>query len=164
MELITIKDKDLRDLRPQVRYKDGESITLEVVQEALRNACANYGIPVAFNPGEVKSGGLFSGTTEECFVVFHPEHSSDYCKIAVRVRHQGTYAFVAVNDFGVSKQMKKAAYAEGYKQDRQGKSMSYKVGSMIGQSIATLGKNQQKLEEEQNWYQMICDIFDEIIC
>ena len=121
------------------------------------------GIPVAFYADQVKSGGLFNSSVEDCIVMYHPEHQNDYFKFCIRVGRQGTYAFVSVNDFGQSKQMNKASYAENYKADRKGKSMSYKVGSMIGQGVMTLGKSKQKLEEEQMYYQCVFDIFDEII-
>ena len=59
--------------------------------------------------------------------------------------------------------MNKANTAEFMKQDRAGKDMSYKIGSMIGQGLKTLGGSKQKLEEENNYYQCIFDIFDEIV-
>ena len=59
--------------------------------------------------------------------------------------------------------MAKADRAEFAKADRQGKSMSYKVGSMIGQGLMNIGKSKQKLEEEQMYYQCVFDIFDEIV-
>jgi len=59
--------------------------------------------------------------------------------------------------------MNKANTAEFMKNDRKGKDMSYKVGSMIGQGIRSLGGNKQKLEDENNYYQCIFDIFDEIV-
>lgn len=83
--------------------------------------------------------------------------------ICVRVSHQGSYAFVSAMDFGTSKQMKKAGQAEAYRADRKGKSMSYKVGSMIGQGLTSIGRSKSKLEEEQNYYACIIDIFDEIV-
>lgn len=86
-----------------------------------------------------------------------------YFKICVRVSHQGSYAFVSAMDFGTSKQMKKAGQAEAYRADRKGKSMSYKVGSMIGQGLTSIGRSKSKLEEEQNYYACIIDIFDEIV-
>lgn len=121
------------------------------------------GVPVAFYNEQVKSGGLFNSSVEDCIVMYHPEHQNDYFKFCIRVGRQGTYAFVSVNDFGQSKQMAKADRAEFAKQDRKGKSMSYRVGSMIGSGIANIGKSKQKLEEEQRYYQCVFDIFDEII-
>lgn len=158
-----IKADDLREFRPGVRYKDGSGVTLQTVQDATKDAAQGIGIPVAFYADQVKSGGLFNSSTEDCICLYHPEHQNDYFKFCIRVTHQGTFAFVSVNDFGKSSQMLKAGRTEAYKEDRKGKDMSYKIGSMIGQGISTLGKNKQKLEQEQMYYQCVMDIFDEIV-
>ena len=158
-----IKADELREFRPQVRYQNGEGITLSTVQEAIKDCAMKMGIPVAFRGDQVKSGGLFNSSVEDCVVMYHPEHERDYFKFCIRVKRQGVYAFVMVNDFGKSKQMNKANTAEFMKQDRKGQSMSYKVGSMIGQGLRTLGKSSQKLEEENMYYQCVFDIFDEIV-
>lgn len=158
-----IKANELRELRPQVRYQNGEGITLNTVQEAIKDCAMKMGIPVAFKGDQVKYGGLFNSSVEDCVVLYHPEHENDYFKFCIRVKHEGSYAFVSVNDFGDSKQLKKEFAAEFAKQDRQGKPMSYKIGSMIGQGLRTLGKNEQKLEKEKMYYQCLNDIFDEVI-
>lgn len=158
-----IKADELREFRPQVRYQNGEGITLSTVQEAIKDCAMKMGIPVAFRGDQVKSGGFFNSSVEDCVVMYHPEHERDYFKFCIRVKRQGVYAFVMVNDFGQSKQMNKANTAEFMKQDRKGQSMSYKVGSMIGQGLRTLGKSSQKLEEENMYYQCVFDIFDEIV-
>lgn len=158
-----IKADNLREFRPTVRYKDGNGITLQTVQEAIHHCAQNMGIPVAFRADQVKSGGLFNSSVDDCIVMYHPEHPNDYFNFCVRVSKQGTYAFVAINDFGQSKQMNKANTADFMKNDRKGKDMSYKIGSMIGQGLRTLGNSKQKLEEENNYYQCIFDIFDEIV-
>lgn len=139
-----IKADTLREFRPSVRYKDGNGITLQTVQEAIKDCAQGMGVPVAFYNEQVKSGGLFNSSVEDCIVMYHPEHQNDYFKFCIRVGRQGTYAFVSVNDFGQSKQMAKADRAEFAKQDRKGKSMSYRVGSMIGSGIANIGKSKQK--------------------
>lgn len=158
-----IKADELREFRPQVRYQNGEEITLSTVQKAIKECATNLGISTAFRCDQVKSGGLFSSSVEDCLVMYHPEHEKDYFKFCIRVKHQGVYAFVSINDFGQSKQMNKASYAESYAANRKGQSMSYKVGSIIGQGIMTLGKSKAKLEEEQMYYQCVFDIFDEIV-
>ena len=158
-----IKDKDLREFRPTVRYQNGNGVTLQTVQEAIKQAAMNFGIPVSFYADQVKSGGLLNSSTEDCLVLFHPEHQNDYFKFCIRVKRQGAYAFVYINDFGQSKQMNKDARADAYREDRRGQSLSYKMGSMIGQAVTTIGKSKAKLEEEQNYYQCIFDIFDEIV-
>lgn len=158
-----IKADSLREFRPSVRYKDGSGITLQTVQEALTDCAKNMGIPVAFYSDQVKSGGMFSSTVEDCIVMYHPEHQSDYFKFCIRVTKQGSFAFVSVNDFGSSSQMNKAGRAEAYKADRKGQGVGYKMFSMVGQGLTTIGKSKQKLEAEQMYYQCIFDIFDEII-
>ncbi|MCM1178616.1 MAG: hypothetical protein NC347_00020 [Clostridium sp.] len=158
-----IKDTELREFRPTVRYQNGEGITLETVRDAINECAMGMGIPIAFTSDQVKSGGMFNSSLEDCLVMYHPEHEKDYFRFCIRVRRQGLYAFVSINDFGQSKQVAKAEVAEYAKQDRQGKAMSYKVGSMIGQGLRTLGSNKAKLEEENNYYQCIFDIFDEIV-
>lgn len=47
--------------------------------------------------------------------------------------------------------------------NRKGQSMSYKVGSMLGQAVTSIGKSKSKLEEEQNCYACIINMFDEIV-
>jgi len=158
-----IKENDLREFRDTVRYQNGEGITLQTVQEALKDCAMKMGIQVAFRGDQVKSGGLFNSSVDDCLVMYNPEHENDYFKFCIRVRRQGVYAFVSVNDFGNSKQMAKAGRAEAYQQDRQGKDMSYKIGSMIGQAVTTIGKSKAKLEEEQMYYQCVMDMFDEIV-
>lgn len=111
----------------------------------------------------MKSGGIFNKTIENCIVLYHPEHQYDYFKFCIRIATEGSYAFISCNDFGQSKQMNKADRVEAYKEDRRGKSMSYKVGSIIGQGISSIGKSKQKLEEEQNYYNCISDILDDVI-
>lgn len=158
-----IKADELREFRPQVRYQDGEGITLMTVQDAIKDCAMKMGIPAAFRGDQVKSGGVFNSSVEDCIVMYHPEHEKDYFKFCIRVKRQGVYAFVSINDFGQSKQMKKANTAEFMKKDRAGKEMSYIVGSMIGQGLRTLGGSKAKLEEENMYYQCVFDIFDEIV-
>lgn len=158
-----IKADDLREFRPVVRYRDGSTITLQIVQDAIKECAEGMGIPVAFYDDQVKSGGMFNKTIEDCIVLYHPEHQFDYFKICVRVSYQGDYAFVSAMDFGTSKQMKKAGQADAYKSSRKGQSVSFKVGSLIGQGITSIGRSKSKLEEEQNYYACLIDIFDEIV-
>ena len=68
-----------------------------------------------------------------------------------------------MNDFGSGKQMDQFARADYAKQDRHGKAMPYKTGSMIGSGIRNIGKNKQKLEAEQNYYDAIRHIPDRVI-
>lgn len=158
-----IKADELHEFRPQVRFPNGEGITLSTVQDAITECAANMGIPVAFKSDQVKSGGMFNSTVDDCIILYHPEHEKDYYRFCVRVKHQGKYAFVTINDIGHSKQIGKARVAEFSKEDRKGKDLSYKVGSILSSAVLAAGRNAQKLEEEQMYYQCISDIFDEIV-
>jgi len=162
-----IKEKDLREMRPNVRYQNGESITLQTLQNALQDAANAHGIAVAFYADEVKYGGLIGGGTEPCLVLYHPEHEKDYFKVCIRVKKQGNYAFVSVNDFGQSRQLNNASCQDFRKDVYKNGSMSEKIGAAIGGGIRNLivgGTNKQKLEEEQMWYAIVGDMFDEIVC
>lgn len=160
-----IPGKSLVDIRQQIRVQQGESVTLEAIEHRLHQIANGVGVPMAFAYDKVQFGGLIGSLVgsgiEDCLVVSHPSHPNDYFKYAIRVKYQGTYAFVTIQSFGNSKQLKKEAIAENYRQDRQGKALSYQIGSRLGQAVATIGKNPQKIEEEKNWYTMANDVFDE---
>lgn len=159
-----IKEKELNESRPQIRFQHGQAVTLGGIQQKLAYVAKQNGVPMAFGHDYVKCGGLLGGGMDECLVVHHPAHSHDYFKYAVCVKHQGTYAFVSVRSFGNSKQLKKDALHESYKRDRAGKDLSYKLGSVIGQAFATIGRDTRKIQEEKNWYTMANDVFDEVLC
>ncbi len=161
-----IKEKDLREMRPSVRYADGNDITLKTVQDAIQHSAQQHGIPVDFYADEVKYGGLIGGGTEECIVLYHPEHQKDYFKLAIRIKRQGNYAFVTVQDFGTSTLMGNEGSKEHLKETFKHGTGAEKVGALIGSGLRKIvkgGANKQKLEAEQMWYSVVTDIFDEII-
>lgn len=151
-----IKGDELREFRPQVCYQNGDGITLSTVQKAIKDCAMQMNIPVAFKNDQVKSGGFFNSSIEDCIVMYHPEHEKDYFKFCIRVKRQGNYVFVMVNDFGQSKQIKKANEDEILKDI----STPYRVVSAVGKGL--FGKNSRKLEEENMYYHCVFDIFDQI--
>lgn len=160
-----IKEKELREMRQPVRYKDGQNITLTTLQEALQYKAQENGIPVAFYADQIKSGGMLGGSTEECAVMYHPEHKEDYFKIAIIVKHQGNYAFVTINDFGKSTLLGNEGSKQHLKDTFKQGSGAEKVGALVGAGIRRIAKggaNKQKLEQEQMWYTIVSDIFDEL--
>lgn len=157
-----IKSGILEEFRPRVSFKNGDGVTLENIQAAYTDCANQMGIPVAFYRDQVTSGGLFNSSVQDCLVLYHPDHMKDYFKFCIRISYQGIAAFVSVDVFGESKQINKAARDEFAREDRKGKSMSYKLGSMIGAGLANIGKNKQKLEDEQNYYRCIDALFEEI--
>lgn len=133
------------------------------MKAALIAETKKNGIPVAFYADQIKSGGMFNKKIEDCLVMHHPEHKNDYLLFCIRVQQEGDLAFAAMNDFGSGKQMDQFARAEYAKQDRHGKAMHYKTGSMIGSGIRNIGKSKQKLEAEQNYYDASRHIPDRVI-
>ena len=55
-----IKEKELRDFRPDYQYKNGKEITLDFVREKLETAMQNAGAPIAFEQDQIKTGGMFN--------------------------------------------------------------------------------------------------------
>lgn len=135
-----IKEKDLREMRPQVRYKDGQSITLQTVQNAIRDCAQANGIPVAFKADQIKYGGLIGGSVVDCIVLYHPEHEKDYFNLAIQVKHQGNYAFISVNDFGTSKLLGNEGSHEFLMDTLKHGSGSEKVGALVGAGIRRMVK------------------------
>lgn len=158
-----IRIEELGEFRPTIRFKNGEGVTLQTIQVAIQKCAKEREIPVAFYESEVKSGGLFSSSLENCIVMYHPSHPGDYFQFCIRVKYQGAYAFVTINDYGESIQGSKAATADFMRQDRQGKPLSYMFGSVVGGMFRTRGLDRQKLEEEQMYYQCVNDIFDDVL-
>lgn len=72
-----IKEKELRDFRPDFQYKNGREITLDFVREKLEIAMQNASAPIAFVRDQIKIGGIFNSNTVDCLVMYHPEHTKE---------------------------------------------------------------------------------------
>lgn len=158
-----IKEKELGQARDQIRFKDGAGITTVSLRQALQKQANENGVPVSFDYDTVKMGGLIGGSTVDCLTIRNPGHMHDYWYFVVRVTHQGKYAFVDVDMAGSSKQHGKEAASQDAKAlFAAGNLSSYGKGAMIGSALRSLGKSKAKLEEEDNWYNMVNDIFDDL--
>lgn len=172
-----LKEKELQEMRPTVQYKDGQNITLQSIRSALKNYLDSGNIAVAFDTEQIKRGGVLGGHTEDCLVVYHPEHRKDYFSFAVTVKNQGTYAFVSVSSFGVSKLMnleaarkqvnaaaKEGANYRGYNPlQNAAAGASFIAAGIMGVRHLAKGKSdKENMEIEQQWYSIICSAFDEI--
>ncbi len=158
-----IKEKELSEARGQIRFKNGDGVTTVVLRQALQQQATENGVPVSFDYDTVKMGGLLGGSTVDCLTIRNPEHMRDYWFFVVRVTHQGKYAFVNVDMAGTSKQHGKEAAAQDAKAlFSAGNLNSYGKGAMIGSALRSIGKSKAKLEEEDNWYNMVNDIFDDL--
>lgn len=160
-----IKEKDLQELMPTIRYSDGASISYEAVREVIKAKAAEAGIQVAFRNDEMKYGGLIGGGTEPCLALFHPAHEKDYFNLCIRIKRQGNYAFVKVEEFGKSVQLGNASSNEFVKNTLKNGDTGDKVAALLGAGVRKMihgGANKQKLEEEQTWYVVVADIIKDI--
>jgi len=177
-----IKLDELQETRKKAMYKNGGSVSLTALENNILTVAQNYGIPLASKNDQVKSGGLLSKTIEDCVVFYHPQHERDYYNFCIRIQMQGTNAFVCVNHFGESKNLKKLAMRENAKQNAKvaGKSVlnhssdafagvndaAFGFGKLMkgaAGGLLSIGGSKAKQEEENNYYAALNGIFDEVI-
>lgn len=162
-----IREKDMAEFRPQVRYQDGNQINLNTIENALGDWGKGHGVEMSFGRDQVKFGGLIGGVTTEGLILYHPNHKRDYFNFVITIGRQGNYAFVSVYGTGTSKQTGKQANAEmakgGMKDAFWNASIDGLIKGVVG-GVLSLGNSKKKLQDEQNWYAMVSDAFDEVIC
>ena len=159
-----IKEKELREARQGVRYPDAKDLNYQMLQAALEKKLAESGVSIAFEMDQVKYGGL-GGAVEDCLVLYHPNHKTDYMKLCVRIKHQGNYAFVSIDEFGESKMLGIQAGHDAASDTFHGGSMSEKFGALLGSGFRRLFKgkyDKRALEEEKMWYTVVADVFDAV--
>lgn len=120
----------------------------------MKIIAAENQIPLSVEIDTIKVGGIFNSEKLDCLVLSHPEHSRDYYHVVI-VLGAG---MVMMASTGTSKQMKKLAVSENAKARRKGKSMSYKIGNIMGSAIFTIGKSKNKREMEQSYYDAIFEL------
>ncbi len=128
---------------PRVRFANGANVNLVTLRDAIQDQCGANGIPVAFREEELKVGGLFSKERESILIMYNPEHQNDYLKFAIRVTHQGNYAFMSVYNLGGSKNYLAANRADG--------------GSVLQKFSNMVGGINAKLQAEENYYAILRD-------
>ena len=147
-----LKEKQLND--DVNKFKTARICTHQEAKEKIEKICNKYSIPVEIEFDNLKVGGFFNSRELDCLVICHPEHRRDYYKIVVVLG--GIEVIMAST--GSSKQMKKQAIADANKEWRKGRSMSEKVGNVIGSAIWMIGKSKNKLEMEQEYYNALIEV------
>lgn len=172
-----IREKDLQELRTIQKIKNGRSITLQAIQDAMCQAAQQVDIPLTFHSDHVKAGALLN-RSEDCLVLYHPEHQNDYFSIVVRVKRQGDYAFVSIDTAGISKLMKAEVIRKQINATAK-EGINYRgynplENAAAGAAIVSAGivgirhlvkgrSDKEKLEIEQQWYSIVCDLLDRIL-
>lgn len=148
-----IKEKKLNDDLETIKI--GRQYTsLEEVRDVILDLARSNQVAIEITLDTVKTKGIFRSQELPCLILTHPDHKRDYYKMVVLVGD----GEIMMASTGVSKQMKKFNIAEANKEIRRGKSMSFKVGNIVGSSIWTLGKNKNKMAEENEYYEMLFGI------
>lgn len=130
------------------KFRDGNNVNLADLQEALQDECDSNGIPVAFRNDTLKTGGLFSKQVEDVLVLYNTAHPTDYHQFLIRITHQGKYAFMDVFRLGSSKNFR------NYNKGADGSTTQKIFNSLTGQN--------QKLQEEKDFYTILIDCMENI--
>lgn len=151
------------ELRPKVRYSDGANLTISDVKSALEEKIREHGINAIVTREQVKSGGIFNSNVDDCLLIYHRDHQKDYFNHLIIMKKQGNFTYLSTYGCGKSKQIGKQARSDFAKDDRKGKSVSYKLGSVVASTIASVGLNKNKVEEENMYYDSINFVIDEVV-
>lgn len=144
-----IKEKELNDDLETIKV--GQVYSLPEARGILLELAQANEVAIEIATDTVKTKGFLKSQEIPCLVISHPDHKSDYYKIVVLIGD----GEIMVASTGVSKQMKKFNIAEANKQVRIGQSMSFKIGNMVASSLFTLGKNKDKMAEENAYYDTV---------
>lgn len=160
-----VKEKDLIRIG-QTRFRDGDGVTFENLENRFAEAADNFAIPVAFGRDQIQSGGMLTKTVIDCMTLFHPAHAKDYNYYLFTITRQGTYAFVDVMSGGSSS----IGAAQFAKENllNIGNLDAYNQGAVVGSLIrGAIGggffADKRKKEAENNWYTMVNDIIEDIL-
>lgn len=134
---------------PGVEYTVGSSVSLPILKELILIETAENGIPVAFMEDELKTGSVFSSEKEKILIMFHPEHSWDYLRFAVRVQYVGTHAFVRIYNLGGSKNIRNDNNAYD--------------GNKFRKMFNALSGHNNKLQQEMMYYSILKDCVNNVL-
>lgn len=142
------------DFPEQIRIKNGGTLSLADLKNALSAAISEYGVPVEIQEDQVQSGGIFNKKYEDCLCIINTEHESDYFKYCIRMQKTGTMAFVYVNYYGQSTLTGK----KNQEEDRKNS------GSLAKMALGAIFKvDQQAFDAEYNYYAVIFDALREVL-
>ena len=72
-----IKEKHVHEFIDTVFTKK-KDITLDEIRRKIESAAKTEQVPLAFSDGQIGYGGIFSYSSEDCLVLYHPGHKRDY--------------------------------------------------------------------------------------
>lgn len=135
-----------------IREENGP-ITLEVIKRVFEDTNNNnYGLPINITYDQVKSGGFFNSSVEDCLIITNSLHPNDYFKYCITIRKQGKIATVTMTYWGTS-----TLTSQKNKQEERNQSGS--LGGMLLNMIS--GVNENDYNAEYQYYDMLEQIFVE---
>lgn len=163
-----IKETQLYEHIPTVQYsgmdpaKDIKEV-LRLIKDRLEMEARTEEIELSIREDQVKAGGMFNSSVQDCIVLYHPKHEKDYFNFCIRVRRQGRYCFMSTDVFGVSKMLGKEQNAAGALSGASGAQSGGDLFFAALKGIMSLGHNKQKLEEEKFYYSCLTDIIKRVL-
>lgn len=141
--------------KPSVRYsaENAQILSVEVAKKLLEDVNEEkYGLPITVMIDQVKSGGLFNSSVEDCVIIRNNEHSSDYFSYCLTIQKQGKMAYLSVYYYGMSTLTAKRRQSE----ERKGS-----LGGMLMNAIS--GVDQAAYDAEYQYYDMLDALIDETL-
>ncbi|MBQ6718418.1 MAG: hypothetical protein IJN22_05925 [Clostridia bacterium] len=136
-----------------IREENGP-ITLEVIKRVFEDTNNdNYGLPINITYDQVKSGGFFNSSVEDCLIITNTLHPNDYFKYCITIRKQGKIATVTMTYWGTS-----SLTAQKNKQEERNQSGS--LGGMLLNLVS--GVNENDYNAEYQYYDMLEQMFVEV--
>ena len=164
-----IKEKDLIKGKEYV-VQDSDDISFAYLTEIITEDAAEENVPVAFDRDQVKLGGLIGGSTEDCLIIYHPEHRNDYMFYVIRIKYMGSKSYLYVNKAGDSKMLNKVVAAQcrqEAKEERRRLPLKERLGTAVMDGliygISGIGASESLYETENLWYQAVADIIDKMM-
>ena len=136
-----------------IREENGP-ITLEVIKRVFEDINNdNYGLPINITYDQVKSGGFFNSSVEDCLIITNTLHPNDYFKYCITIRKQRKIATVTMTYWGTS-----SLTAQKNKQEERNQSGS--LGGMLLNLVS--GVNENDYNAEYQYYDMLEQMFVEV--
>ena len=135
--------------KPDVRYRkdDAAAISVDLIQQLLEIINRqSYELPIDISVDQVKSGGLFNSSVEDCVIITNTEHPMDYFKYCLILQKQGKMAYLRKWYYGNSTLTRKSAQNGGR-------------GGFLGFG----GVNQAAFDAEYNYYDMLDELIQEAV-
>lgn len=141
--------------KPNYRIREDDTpITLAGIKsyfESYNNE--NYGLPIRISFDQIKSGGLFNSTLEDCLSIINVQHENDYFKYCLTLRKQGRIAMVAMTYYGQSA-------LTGQKNKQQEREQNGSLGGILMNLFSSVDETQYAAEYD--YYDMLEEMFSEM--